>query len=185
MTSRDNPSQGEKETTDRSESEVYISLGSNIEPEKNLSQAVHLLRSKSNVLATSSVYRTAPEGYRDQPDFLNTAVKLTTSLTPESFKSDVLDWIERALGRIRDPNNKNAPRTIDLDISLWGDGVFEYGTKPWRVPEPDIIRFAHVVIPLAEIAPDLVHPTEGVTLNEIAGRFDKHGIKRLENSVLE
>lgn len=161
------------------ESPVFVSLGANIEPESNLEQAVSLLRSKCTVIAVSSIYRTAPQGFREQADFLNMAVKLTTMLSAESFKADVLDWVERELGRVRDPNNKNAPRTIDLDISLWGDAVFEYGPKPWRVPDPDIVRFAHVAIPLAEIAPEIVHPTEGVTLTEIAARFDRQGIERV------
>lgn len=151
--------------------DVYISLGSNLQPERNLAAAARLLRQKCDVLAVSSVYRTPPQGYADQPDFYNLSVKLHTSLQPATFKTGVVDWIERELGRVRDPNNKNAPRTIDLDISLWGDAVLEYGGKPWRVPDPDIVRFAHVAVPLAELAPDFVHPTEGVTLAEIAARF--------------
>ncbi|NWG18657.1 MAG: 2-amino-4-hydroxy-6-hydroxymethyldihydropteridine diphosphokinase [Chloroflexi bacterium] len=152
--------------------EVYVSLGSNIAPERNLAEAVRLLRQKCDLLALSSVYRTAPQGYTDQPDFLNMAVKLHTALPPEAFKRDVLDWIEQHLGRVRDPLNKNAPRTIDLDISLWGDAVFSYGAKPWRVPDPDIGRFAHVAVPLAELSPEFLHPTEGLTLAALAARFN-------------
>jgi 2-amino-4-hydroxy-6-hydroxymethyldihydropteridine diphosphokinase len=162
---------------------VYLSLGSNIEPEKNLARAVQLLRSKCRVSGVSSVYRTTPQGFTDQPDFLNMAVRVHTPLSPDTLKTEALDWIERELGRQRDPLNKNAPRTIDLDISLWGDAVLEYGAKPWHVPDPDIVRFAHVAIPLAELAPDYVHPTEGVTLAEIAVRFDKQGIERVELSI--
>ena len=188
MTSRDNPllpprTRRGGEATEQPEQVVYLSLGSNIEPEKNLARAVSLLRLKCNVIAVSSVYRTAPQGFSEQPDFLNMAVQITTPLSPESLKTQVLDWIERELGRRRDPLNKNAPRTIDLDISLWGDEVFEYGSKPWRVPDPDIARFAHVAIPLAELAPDFVHPVEGATLAEIAERFDQSGIERLERPV--
>jgi 2-amino-4-hydroxy-6-hydroxymethyldihydropteridine diphosphokinase len=158
---------------------VFVSLGSNIEPEANLAQAVRLLRERCHVLAASSVYRTPPQGYVYQPDFLNMAVKLTTSLAPADFKTDVLDVIEHLLGRQRDPHNKNAPRTIDLDISLWGDAVFEYGDKPWRVPDPDIVRFAHVALPLAELAPTFIHPLEGKTLAQIAARFSTEGIQRI------
>lgn len=150
---------------------VYVSLGSNIEPEKNHAKAIQLLRTKCTVKRISSVYRTAPQGFLDQPDFLNMAVCVETTLAPITFKKEVLDWIERELGRVRDPQNKNAPRTIDLDISLWDDAVFDYGEKPWRVPDPDITRFAHVAIPLAEIAPDTIHPVEGVPLTEIASKF--------------
>ncbi|MBI5671210.1 MAG: 2-amino-4-hydroxy-6-hydroxymethyldihydropteridine diphosphokinase [Chloroflexi bacterium] len=160
--------------------DVYLSLGSNIQPERNLAAAVRLLRQKCAVLAVSSAYRTPPQGFADQPDFFNLSVKVHTSLQPATFKSSVLDWIERELGRQRDPNNKNAPRTIDLDIALWGDAVLEYGDKPWRVPDPDILRFAHVAVPLAELAPDFVHPTEGVTLAQIAARFGDVPFERLE-----
>jgi len=151
---------------------VYVSLGSNIAPEANLRRAVQLLRSKTAVTAVSAAYRTAPQGFVEQADFLNMAVCLRSSFDPLTLKQAVLDWIEQELGRVRDPNNKNAARTIDLDISLWDDAVFEYGEKPWRVPDPDIARFAHVAIPLAEIAPEYVHPVEQVTLAAIAARFD-------------
>ena len=161
------------------ESIVYVSLGSNIAPEKNLVEAVKLLREHCTVLALSSVYLTAPQGYTEQADFLNMAVKLKTSLSPAAFKTQVLDRIERKLGRVRDPDNKNAPRTIDLDIALWGDENLEYGEKPWRVPDADILRFAHVAIPLAEITPDTAHPVEGKTLAEITERFSEEGIRRI------
>jgi 2-amino-4-hydroxy-6-hydroxymethyldihydropteridine diphosphokinase len=160
---------------------VYVSLGSNIEPEKNLAAAVRLLREKSTVLAVSHVYRTPPQGFTEQADFLNMAVKLTTPLSPADFKREVLEFIERELKRVRDPKNKNAPRTIDLDISLWGGEVFEYGSKSWRVPDKDILRFAHVAIPLAELAPDYVHPETSETLAEIASRFDSSTITRVES----
>ena len=160
------------------ESVVYVSLGSNIEPEKNLAEAIRLLRQRCTVLAVSSAYRTPPQGFSEQADFLNMAVKLTTTLTPADFKREVLGDIERQLGRQRDPNNKNAPRTIDLDISLWNDLAFAYGDKPWRVPDPDITRFAHVAIPLAEIAPDYLHPVNGRTLAAIASDFDTRHIRR-------
>ncbi|GIL11499.1 MAG: 2-amino-4-hydroxy-6-hydroxymethyldihydropteridine diphosphokinase [Chloroflexota bacterium] len=158
--------------------DVYVSLGSNIAPERSLAEAVRLLRQKCDVLALSSVYRTAPQGYADQPDFLNMAVKLHTALPPEIFKREVLDWIERRLGRVRDPLNKNAPRTIDLDISLWGSAVFTYGDRPWRVPDPDIVRFAHVAVPLAELSPDFLHPTEGLTLAALVARFKSEIFER-------
>lgn len=150
-------------------SNVYLALGSNIDPQQHLIQAVSLLRSKVTVAALSPVFRTAPQGYADQADFLNMAALIQTDLAPITLKHDVLDWVERELKRKRDPHNKNAPRTIDLDISLWDHAVFEYGV--WRVPDPDILRFAHVAIPLAALAPDYVHPTDGRTLSQIAGDF--------------
>lgn len=157
---------------------VYLSLGSNIQPEKHLTQAIYLLRTGCTVLNLSSAYRTAPQGFTQQADFLNMAVELTTNLEPITFKKAVLDWIEHKLGRQRDPANKNAPRTIDLDIALWNQEVFEYGEKPWRIPDPDILRFAHVAVPLAEIAPDYLHPLEKRTLGEIADGFDASDFQR-------
>jgi 2-amino-4-hydroxy-6-hydroxymethyldihydropteridine diphosphokinase len=158
---------------------VYVSLGSNIAPEQHLTAAVGLLREKCTVLAVSSRYRTAPQGYTDQADFLNMAVQLTTPRAPAEFKHTVLDAIERQLKRVRDPANKNAPRSIDLDISLWGDAVLDYGEKPWHVPDKDIQRFAHVAVPLAELAPNYVHPETGETLAQIAARLDTSGIQRI------
>lgn len=159
-------------STDERLPDVYLSLGSNIEPEKNLRRAVQLLREVCTVLAISSAYRTPPQGFINQPDFLNMAVKIHTSLTPEAFKTQVIDMIEKQLKRRRDPSNKNAPRTIDLDISLWGDAAFRYGSKPWCVPDEAILHYAHVVLPLAEIAPDFVHAQFGLCLKDIAARFD-------------
>lgn len=159
---------------------VYVSIGSNITPEENLRAAVRLLRERCHVLALSSVYRTPPQGYTDQADFLNMAVKLKTDLPPTAFKTRITGEIEAALGRTRDPQNKNAPRTIDLDISLWNDEVFDYGAKPWHVPEPDILRFAHVAVPLAELAPDYVHPENGQTLAQIATSLDRQTVHRTE-----
>jgi 2-amino-4-hydroxy-6-hydroxymethyldihydropteridine diphosphokinase len=161
------------------QSTVYLSLGSNIEPETNLIQAVRLLRTKGVVLSTSSLYRTPPQGFTEQDDFFNMAVQFQTHLTPLSLKKGVLDWIEQELGRRRDPHNKNAPRTIDLDISLWDNDVLEYGDKPWRIPDPDILRFAHVAIPLAEIAPDYMHPVEKITLRDISSRFSNTAFQRI------
>jgi dihydroneopterin aldolase/2-amino-4-hydroxy-6-hydroxymethyldihydropteridine diphosphokinase len=156
---------------------VFVSLGSNIQPKQNLKRAVELLRMRTDVQAVSSAYRTPPQGFTEQPDFLNMAVRLATPLSPITFKKEILDWIERELGRVRDPHNKNAPRTIDLDISLWNHDVLEYGDKPWHIPDPDILRFAHVAIPLAELAPDYEVPGQRVTLAQIAGRFDKFVIE--------
>ncbi len=164
---------------------VYVSLGSNIAPEQNLSKAITLLRRYTTVLKLSSVYRTSPQGDTNQADFLNMAAKISTHRTPEVFKRDVLDRIESELGRQRDPSNKNAPRTIDLDISLWGNAIFDYGEKPWHVPDGDIVRFAHVAIPLAEIAPDFLHPVEDKTLSEIAAGFSHIAMSRVDGLFTE
>ncbi len=159
--------------------DVYLSLGSNIQPEKNLHDALNLLREMCTVLAVSAAYRTPPQGFADQPDFLNLAVKLHTAHTADTFKTQVIDSIEQRLQRWRDPTNKNGPRTIDIDISLWGKAMFTYGQKPWQVPDDAIPKFAHIALPLAEIAPDFLHPQFGITLREIAKRFENSQFEKI------
>lgn len=151
---------------------AYLSLGSNIAPQQHLTQAVSLLREHCDVLALSAVYQSPAFGFADQPDFLDIVAKVHTTHTPLQFKTQVLDAIERACGRDRaNQINPNGPLPLDIDILLWGDSALTFGEKPWRVPNKGITKFAAVAIPLAALAPDTLHPTEGVTLAEIAARF--------------
>jgi 2-amino-4-hydroxy-6-hydroxymethyldihydropteridine diphosphokinase len=154
---------------------VFVALGSNIQPEANLRRAVSMLRAHDSEAQMSSVYETPPQGFADQANFLNMAVKLQTKLSIEAFKGFLTD-LERDLKRVRDPGNVNAPRTIDLDIALWGDTVMDYGDKPWHVPDKDIVRFAHVALPLAELAPQMHHPETKQSLADIAKTFDSTAI---------
>jgi 2-amino-4-hydroxy-6-hydroxymethyldihydropteridine diphosphokinase len=147
---------------------VYVSLGSNIGAEGNLRAAVRLLGERCRVVAVSRVYETVPVGLTEQANFLNAAVLVETELSAAQFKGEVLAGIEEALGRVRTAD-KNAPRTIDADIALFNDGVFELGKR--RIPDPDIVRFPHVAVPLADIAPDLLHPETGERLADIAARL--------------
>jgi 2-amino-4-hydroxy-6-hydroxymethyldihydropteridine diphosphokinase len=158
---------------------VYISLGSNIQAEHYLTAAVQLLAQSGTLKAMSSVYRTPPQGDEAQPDFYNMALKLVTPYRIGEYKSKILEQIETDLGRVRDPGNKNAARTIDLDIALWNKDIVDYGSRPWHVPNEDITRFAHVALPLAEIAPHYQHPEAKQTLAEIAASLDQSGIIRL------
>lgn len=159
---------------------AYISIGSNIRPQENIRAALALLRRYTTVLAVSSVFETPPQGFREQDPFLNMAVQVHTARTPTQFKTAVIDRIEDQLKRVRDPHNKNAPRTIDLDISLWNDEILEYGRHPRQIPDADVTRFAHVAIPLSDLAPDYIHPTSGKTLREIAASFDAGELRRVE-----
>jgi 2-amino-4-hydroxy-6-hydroxymethyldihydropteridine diphosphokinase len=165
---------------------VYLSLGSNIEPERNLQAAVDLLRERCEVLTISSVYRSPPFGFTEQPDFLDIAVQLATTDEPERFKRDVLDDIERRCGRDRAAQaSKYGPLPLDIDILLWDNGVFTFGAKPWRVPDPNILRLAAVAAPLAEIAPDYVHPEAGLSLAKIAARLaDDAAPKRIAFRII-
>ncbi len=155
---------------------VFISLGSNINPAANLRTCLSLLREKCDVQAVSPIYETAPVGYTAQENFLNAAVLVHTELSPAQFRAAVIVPIERALQRVRDPYNKNAPRTIDLDIALWENEAFDFGEKPWHVPDKDIVRFIHVARPLADLAPDTVHPEDGRTLAQIAAELPAGGL---------
>lgn len=158
---------------------AYVSMGSNIKPAENIGAALALLRRYTTVLGISPMYQSAPQGFVEQEPFLNLAVKAHTFRSPAQFKTDVVDRIEADLKRVRDPENKNAPRTIDLDISLWNDEVFKYGAKPWKIPDGDIVRFAHVAIPLADLAPDYIHPLLEKPLHTIASSFDATELKRV------
>jgi 2-amino-4-hydroxy-6-hydroxymethyldihydropteridine diphosphokinase len=145
---------------------AYLVLGSNRDATTNLPRAARALAGHGEVAATSSVYETAPVGTADPARFLNAALHLITALTPERLKGDVIPGIETTLGRERDPADRFAPRTIDIDIVLWDERIGTILGRP--VPDPDLLRHLHVVWPLAEIAPDLRHPGDGRTLAEIA-----------------
>ena len=148
---------------------VYVLLGSNIDKEHNLPQAVRLLADLENVVAVSSVYETAPVGLEDQPHFFNAAVQIETELSAADFRRQVLAKIERLLGRIRTAD-KNAPRTIDADIVLFNEDVFELDDSH-HIPDPDLLRFPHVAVPVSELAPDYLHPEVSERLGYIAARL--------------
>jgi 2-amino-4-hydroxy-6-hydroxymethyldihydropteridine diphosphokinase len=162
-------------------SQVFVSLGSNIDPERNLPEAVRRLALRCPLLAVSPVYETEPVGKTDQPNFLNAAVLIETDLSPSELKSQVLQAIERELGRVR-TGDKNAPRTIDLDISLFNDEVLESGHR--RIPDPEILQFQHIARPLADLAPHYSHPETGQTLLEIAESLPQAGLVRRDGISL-
>jgi 2-amino-4-hydroxy-6-hydroxymethyldihydropteridine diphosphokinase len=148
---------------------AYLSLGSNIKPECNLPIAVALLAGWGRVRAVSSVWETAPVGFADQSNFLNAAVLLETNLSARALREEAIASVEAALGRVC-TENKNAPRTIDIDIMLFNRDVLQVGRR--RVPDPELLERPFVAVPLAEIAPDYVHPETGQTLQCIARQFD-------------
>lgn len=160
---------------------AFVSLGSNIEPEQNLKEAVQRLAARAHLLAVSPVYETQPVGTTDQPSFLNAAALIETHLTPAELKTQVLQAIEEELGRVRTAD-KNAPRTIDLDISLFGDEVLEVENR--HIPDPEILQFAHIARPLADLAPHQRHPETGQTLLEIAEGLSPSGLVRRADLVL-
>jgi 2-amino-4-hydroxy-6-hydroxymethyldihydropteridine diphosphokinase len=152
---------------------VFVALGSNIRPAFNLRQAVRRLASRCTVRAVSPVYETAPVGKADQPNFLNAAVLIETERDAAALK-EVLQAIESELGRVRTAD-KNAPRTIDLDITLFDQQALEVGGR--HIPDPDLLRYAHIAVPMADLAPGYRHPETGQTLRQIAESLSRVGLR--------
>jgi 2-amino-4-hydroxy-6-hydroxymethyldihydropteridine diphosphokinase len=148
---------------------AYLSLGSNLEAERHLPAAVALLGRFGRVRAVSTVWESPPLGFSDQPNFLNAVVLLETDLSAQALRDEAIAWVEAELGRVRTPN-KNAPRTIDIDIMLFNDDILQVNRR--RIPDPELLQRPFVAVPLAEIAPDYVHPETGQTMQDVARRFE-------------
>jgi len=147
---------------------VYVAAGSNVEPRVNLRRALATLHAHFAPLRVSRAYRNAAVGFEGE-DFVNLVIGFETTAPVEDVMSR-LHEAEAACGRGRDAP-KWAPRAMDLDILLYGDLVCE---RPGlRLPRPDLVRRAYMLGPAAEIAPDLRHPTLGLTLGELWQRFDR------------
>lgn len=134
-----------------------------------------------HVIAVSSAYETPPVGKTDQANYLNAAALIDTELGPAELKAQVLGEIEQELGRVRTPD-KNAPRTIDLDITLYSDQVLEVGSR--HIPDPDLLTYPHVAVPAADVAPTFRHPETGQTLREIACDMPTDGLLQRTNLSL-
>jgi len=155
---------------------AWIALGSNISPERNLPLAVRHLARLGEIEALSSVWQSTPVGDLNQADFCNAALILRTSHFPLDLKAE-LRKIESLLGRVRDPANKNAARTIDLDIALFDDLVLKM--PGLQIPDPEIPARPFLAVPLAELDPEFLHPQLGITLGEIAlAAGDIQGLQR-------
>lgn len=149
---------------------AYVALGSNIDsPHEQVLTAVRELDELANtrVVARSALYRTAPVGYLDQPDFVNAVAKIATSLNPFDLLNALLE-IERAHGRSRE--FKNAPRTLDLDLLLYEDLVLE--EPGLTLPHPRLHERAFVLVPLNDIAPTLKIPGRGSVAQLLAALPD-------------
>lgn len=154
-------------------SPVLVSIGSNIDPEGNIESAIELLRKRVDVKALSEFYWTKALGPDGRPDFLNGACAIETDLSARTLKFDVLRTIERRLGRMRTAD-RFAPRTIDLDLALYGDEI--YCEDELVVPDPDIRKRAFLAVPLSELAFDRVVPGYQITLGRIAERLGRQGL---------
>jgi 2-amino-4-hydroxy-6-hydroxymethyldihydropteridine diphosphokinase len=142
---------------------VLLGLGANLgEPLRQLAEAVSALRAVVDVDCVSSVWRTAPVGFAEQPDFYNLVVAGRTRLSPEELLDAVLA-VERGMGRER--TFRNAPRLIDVDVLAYGDLVLD--TPALVLPHPGIPTRGFVLHPLAEVAPEWRHPVLGHTAREL------------------
>jgi len=157
-----------KEQKKTSPESAFISIGSNISPEKHLLLAAQRLHELGRLLRISNVYQNPPVGRPEQTDFLNVAALVETNLSPLQIRI-LLRRIEAALGRIRS-EDKYAPRTMDLDLCLLGNVIIN--TAEMTLPDPDLLTRGHLAIPLAELDPDFVHPITGESLQEIANRLN-------------
>ena len=142
---------------------MYVGLGSNLGDKKaNISQATSMLTSISTELESSKVYETTPKGFANQPNFLNSVCKLSTTLSPWLFLYQLKD-IEVHLHKQR--VFPNSPRTIDLDILIWGNFIVR--SKILTLPHPRIQERLFVLEPLSEIAHHLIHPVLNMTVGQL------------------
>ena len=158
---------------------VYLGLGSNMgNRQGNLDKALDLLSQRLRVGQISSIYDTKPVGNINQPRFLNLVCQAYTKLAPTELLA-LAKGIELKLGR--SPDKSNSPRPIDIDILFYGDQVIE--TPELIIPHPRLTKRAFVLIPLAEIAPELVHPVSGKTIGELLqGTTEAQDVLRWENN---
>jgi len=156
--------------------ESYIALGSNLErPEQQLKKAIIALQSlsESRFLTSSALYRSAPMGPQDQPDYINAVVKIETALQPLALL-DQLQALEAAFGRVR--GERWGARVLDLDLLLYGDQVIDHPRL--QVPHMGVSERAFVLLPLSELVDELLIPKQGL-LSELVKRVEKAGLWRL------
>jgi 2-amino-4-hydroxy-6-hydroxymethyldihydropteridine diphosphokinase len=156
---------------------VYIALGTNLGKRmENLAKAENALKQIAIVISKSSVYETPPWGYFEQPAFLNQVLEIETSLEPEDLLYE-LKKIEEKLGRKE--SFRYGPRLIDLDILFYDNIV--YNSDKLSIPHPQIVNRAFILTPLADLAPEMVHPVEKRTISELLVDVDKSGILKFRD----
>jgi 2-amino-4-hydroxy-6-hydroxymethyldihydropteridine diphosphokinase len=151
---------------------VYLGLGTNLgDRPGNLGQAMEKLRGCCTIEQVSQCYETKPVGYEDQPDFLNLTCCVATVLPPFPLLQNLKD-IEQQMGRRA--SFRNAPRVIDIDMLFFDDLIMD--SPELTIPHPRMSERAFVLVPLADIAPELVHPVLHLTIREILQKVDCTGI---------
>lgn len=158
--------------------QVYVALGANLRrPEEQIRAGFEELAMLPNTRleAMSSLYRSAPVGHLDQPDFVNAVAAIGTTLSPRALLDALLE-IEVRYGRVRD--FPNAPRTLDLDIILYADA--ELDEPGLTIPHPRMHERAFVLIPLSEIAPETTIPKRGC-LRDLVAATDSASLTKIES----
>jgi len=155
---------------------IYLGLGSNLGDRKaNLEKALQFLGQTLSVEQISSVYETHPMGNEEQPLFLNAVCRVATDIGPFQLLS-LIKGIEVALDRV--PSFSNAPRPIDIDILLYGNLIIE--AAELVIPHPRLEERAFALVPLAEIAPDLIHPVSGRSIQDLmSGVQGQAGVSKI------
>jgi 2-amino-4-hydroxy-6-hydroxymethyldihydropteridine diphosphokinase len=152
---------------------VFLAFGSNLGNRlANLKAAINNMTPQMAVRNKSSVYETPPWGFTEQDKFLNQVIMVETYLKPQALLSH-LKRLEQALGRV--PNFQNGPRMIDIDILFYDDLLLD--TPSLVIPHPRLHQRDFVLVPLAEIAPDFVHPVLGKPIHKLLDDVERSDIK--------
>jgi 2-amino-4-hydroxy-6-hydroxymethyldihydropteridine diphosphokinase len=158
---------------------IYLSLGSNLGDRLvNLRTAISALPPKVQPISQSSVYETDPWGYPDQPTFLNLVIKADTALDPYSVLTHI-KAIELSMGRKE--TFRFGPRLIDMDILFFDDIILD--SPQLTIPHPRLAERAFVLVPMAEIAPDLTHPVLGKTIQQLRSSVDPTSLKLFQTPI--
>ena len=156
---------------------VFVGVGSNLGPEKNVTHGLRLLHAELGVRGVSTFYRTPALDRPQDPPYANGVVEVGDALGPLDLKV-LLERLERTLGR-EPTEDRYAPRTLDLDLLLHGDRVLS--SDAMTLPHPDIRTRAFVAIPLLELAPDLVLPDSGLPLRSIVDSLPPYPMEPLRD----
>ena len=152
---------------------IYIGLGSNLGNRlENLDKAIEALPPDVELVSASPIYETEPWGYLDQPAFLNQVIEVDTGLLPEDLLA-YLKQIEKKLGR--QATFRNGPRSIDLDILIYGDWVLVQDGL--IIPHPRMHQRAFILKPLEDLAANLCHPVYGTTMQDLLRNVDQKGVR--------